>query len=457
MADSNAKKLAQLLDGNGDVLLTNLDNISVTPAGVSDQDNTSTGLFTLPAGTTAQRPVTSYTGAQRYNTDLGVMEYYNGTQWLKIAAEQTTLDSVSGNIYAGVAGSDLTLTGSGFLTDSITVNFTQSSDAIDEDVVVTASSDTSATVTVPANVYNNVTAGNVVSIIVTNADSTTSDAVTKTAIGLPTGGTVTTSGDYRYHTFTSSGTFTNTISNLKGDYLIVAGGGGGGFDGGGGGGAGGLRQSTFTSLTTGGKTITVGSGGAGAGAYSVTPGDGGDSSALGVTSTGGGGAARVESGSYSLTAGRSGGSGGGGMANNSTAIGGGSGTAGQGNDGGDGVYPASWDGAGGGGAGSAGGNNGSNSGGAGGAGLQYSTWGTATSTGDSGYYAGGGGGASEGSSSPGAGGSGGGGIGGSQPAGQTGENGNTNTGGGGGGGDNPGGSGGSGIVIVRYDTTDLTS
>jgi len=78
MASKN-KNLAELLDANGDVLLSNLDNINVY-----DVDTSSTGQFTLAKGTTAQRPGTSYTGAQRYNTDLGVMEYYDGTQWFKI-------------------------------------------------------------------------------------------------------------------------------------------------------------------------------------------------------------------------------------------------------------------------------------------------------------------------------------------------------------------------------------
>ena len=53
------------------------------------------------------------------------------------------------------------------------------------------------------------------------------------------GGTVTTSGDYKIHVFTSSGTFTvTTAGNAAGsnsaEYLIVAGGGGGGQSGGGG-------------------------------------------------------------------------------------------------------------------------------------------------------------------------------------------------------------------------------
>ena len=62
-----------------------------------------------------------------------------------------------------------------------------------------------------------------------------------------TGGTITTSGDYKIHTFTSPGTFcVSQVSATSGDntvsYMVVAGGGAGGSsgvgDGGGGGGAG---------------------------------------------------------------------------------------------------------------------------------------------------------------------------------------------------------------------------
>ena len=56
---------------------------SVTPAQVSDQANTSTGYFDLPAGTTAQRPASPGTGMVRFNTDLGYCEYYStsGSTW----------------------------------------------------------------------------------------------------------------------------------------------------------------------------------------------------------------------------------------------------------------------------------------------------------------------------------------------------------------------------------------
>ena len=127
------------------------------------------------------------------------------------------------------------------------MKFVQSSDSISETATVTPTSSSSASVAVPAAVYNNVTAGNVVTISVTNSDGLESSGVSHTAIALPSGGTVTTSGNYRIHSFTSSGTFVNTLASLSVEYLVIAGGGGGGVGDqnavayGGGGGAGGYR------------------------------------------------------------------------------------------------------------------------------------------------------------------------------------------------------------------------
>ena len=457
---SKSKTVAELIEVDGDIVVNALDHVD--PSFVSDKDNSSTGQLTLPAGTTAQRPGTSYTGAQRYNTDLGVMEYYNGSQWLKIAAEQVALDSVSGTIYAGYA-STLTLTGQGFLTDDITVNFTQASDGIDEDVVVTASSDTSATVTVPSAVYNNVTSGNAVTIVVTNADSTNSGGVNKTASGIPSGGTEVTSGNYKYYTFTTSGYDTLTIPSgfsTTLEYLVVAGGGGGSRNSnpGGGGGAGGLLQSSqsVNGATTSSLSIRVGAGGAGQGSGTGTQGTNSHITGTGwttVESVGGGGGAGSD-----VVAG-SGGSGGGASYQGN---GGGSGTAGQGNDGGNGSTSGGvYSGGGGGGKGAAGDTSSGGSVADGGIGGLYSDWATATSTGDGGYYAGGGGAGTYANSRAANGGQGGGadGINSTTFTG-TGNHGAANTGGGGGGiggggSGGIGGNGGSGIVIVRFDTTAL--
>jgi hypothetical protein len=279
-----------------------------------------------------------------------------------------------------------------------------------------------------------------------------------------TGGTITTSGDYKIHTFTSPGTFTVTgLGNPVGgpsavEYLVVAGGAAGGSAtganaGAGGGGAGGHR-STYpspagsTPVTIQGYPISVGAGG---GAVACSTGSDGSNSIFStITSTGGGGGGHNTEipafpGQYGR--GRTGGSGGGGQspspggAGNTPPV-----SPPQGNAGGNG---ANTNGGGGGGSNAAGSNAGPGTGGAGGAGSANSINGSPVTR------AGGGGGGIYGAGSVGSGGAGGGGAAGT--AGNPGTAGTVNTGGGGGGTSaagviNPssGGAGGSGIVIIRY-------
>ena len=279
-----------------------------------------------------------------------------------------------------------------------------------------------------------------------------------------TGGTVTTSGDFKIHTFTSSGTFTVTEAGNAGgsnsvDFLVVAGGAGGGRGNGGGGGggagAGGYRES-FPNPATGGTPvsaqaypITVGSGGSGSSTDGVRGSDGSSSTFSTTTSAGGGGGGASSSGQMS---GGPGGSGGGGGIN---GAGGGAQPGGtgntpsvsppQGNPGGPAASPGSpWPGGSGGGAGAAGGSDA-----AGGAGTSSSISGSSVTRaggGGKGFTSLGGAGNPAATS----GGSGGGGDGGGP--GSTGGAGTANTGGGAGGGGHPGngGNGGSGIVIIRY-------
>ena len=453
---SKGKQLSELLDANGDVLQVNLDNVIVNPAAVSDKENTSTGGFSLPAGTTAQRPSSPDTGETRYNSDSGSIEFYDDTNWIATNLIPT-ITTVSGNIYNTIS-SDLTLSISNS-TESIDVIFSESGTDLATLETVAVSSG-SATVTVPSAVYNQTT-GDTITIRVNNADGTpSSNSQTKTVVAIPTGGTVTTSGNYKIHTFTSSGNFvvpTGFSTNVEA--LIVAGGGGGGLHSGGGGGAGGLlyygaetpKTPNGSAIAVSAQTysIVVGAAGASSGgnyqAVSGEGGDGGDSSALGYTAIGGGGGA---SGGNPAPAGNGGSGGGGGR-----GIAAGTGTAGQGNDGGlanTGSNP-NYPGGGGGGSAQVGGSGSTGAGGGGGNGHQYSISGSAT------YYAGGGGGTLQdvGGGIQGAGGLGGGGNGRDQASG---DNGTTNTGGGGGGGhyQSSGGAGGSGIIIVRYDTSALT-
>ncbi len=265
------------------------------------------------------------------------------------------------------------------------------------------------------------------------------------------GGTVATytvgGQSYRSHTFTSSGTFTPTVTGTV-DVLVVAGGGCGGRDNAGGGGAGGLRTSTNVVVTPSSYTIVVGAGGAANtndnGGNGGTGFNGANSSAIGITSLGGGFGGSAGTNNPSGQNRTSGGSGGGGAGAESTRSGG-SGTAGQGNAGGPG-HPSNGGGGGGGGAGAVGGSySGTNDGGHGGIGVQNDY-----RTGSNVYYAGGGGAGNNNSVytiQPG--GSGGGGDGG-----DGGQAGSANTGGGGGGHTHPAtiisGAGGSGIVVIRY-------
>lgn len=249
-----------------------------------------------------------------------------------------------------------------------------------------------------------------------------------------TGGTITTDGDYKVHTFTSSGTFQITAGYEKVESLVVAGGGGATRSEGGGGGAGGLVYTTPGSYYgIGSYTVTIGAGGAGNASDPGIGGQGGNSVFAAITATGGGG------GGGGSNNGAVGGSGGGGCGEGAQQTGG-AGTASQGFAGGNGLSSTFNSGGGGGGAGGVGSNATSTAGGNGGAGASNSITGSPVT------YAGGGGGGSQ--NTPGAGGAGGGGAGG----GGAGSNGTANTGGGGGGGQgaNAGGNGGSGVVIVRY-------
>ena len=291
-----------------------------------------------------------------------------------------------------------------------------------------------------------------------------------------TGGTITTCGDDKIHTFTGPGTFTvcsisNTAANNIVSYVVIAGGGAGGETTGGGGGAGGYREvknpvtpytaspldgfgtpANQVTVTATGFPITVGAGGAGA--PSTNPTNSGSNSVFStITSAGGGGG-----GNYGGKVGNAGGSGGGGAGAAGGPRGGGAGntpptTPAQGFAGGNGASsnPCNGSGGGGGGATAVGSNAPPGSytpGGAGGAGA------TSSITGSPVTRAGGGGGmayspgpsVTGGAAGPGGGGAGGaGGPGGSAPT--AGSDGTANTGGGGGGNTN---SGGSGIVIIRY-------
>tara|TARA_R100001015_G_C4629574_1_gene190535 strand:+ start:69 stop:1019 length:951 start_codon:yes stop_codon:yes gene_type:complete len=224
------------------------------------------------------------------------------------------------------------------------------------------------------------------------------------------GGSTEDIGEYRVHTFTSSGTF--TIDKISGavpgpaqvvDYVVVGGGAAGGYAFAGGGGAGGFREShvdatsgpytasplaSSTSIpisaSPGSYPITVGAGGGYTGPASGGSGQAGGTSTFSTINASGGG------GGGGTTSGNPGGSGGGGGANGGSP--GGSGNSGgysppEGNNGATGSPQTG----GGGGAGAAGNSGGSTGSGGSGVGTEISA--TAGIQGPSAplrYFAGGG-------------------------------------------------------------------
>ena len=287
-----------------------------------------------------------------------------------------------------------------------------------------------------------------------------------------TGGTVTTSGDYKIHTFTGDGCF--VVSSLGSnipcaqasivDYLVVAGGGASGDFFGAGGGAGGFRESidstvnsphtasplaatTGITVTTTTYPITVGGGGACVERPGVKIGNPGSNSVFSTITSAGGGGGGGGTVPGTPTPGQPGGSGGGG--------GGYGGTSGTGNtpptsppQGNPGGASPTLGGSGGGGATQAGANTGPGGGdtkGGDGAGTGINPSPTVGTPGPSPslrYFAGGGAGSSTATVAVGGGG-GGPGSGYNSPL----SDGVANTGGGGA---NESSSGGKGIVILRY-------
>ena len=283
-----------------------------------------------------------------------------------------------------------------------------------------------------------------------------------------TGGTITTSGDFKIHTFTGPGSFCvscagNPVGSETVDYMVIAGGGGSGSRWhGGGGGAGGYRESSGAAsgcysasplgsgvsalpVSVQGYPITVGGGGTGGPFPGNNPGTNGSNSVFSTITSAGGGTGLGYA--KPVGCGGPGGSGGGGGASSSVPTGaGGSGNTPpvsppQGTNGGNGAAPTP-NGAGGGGGGATDAGTptpGNTTSGPGGDGATSSINATPTAR------AGGGAGGSGCNGTPGTGGTGGGGN--SATAGTT------NTGGGGGAPSTSGvagTSGGSGIVIIRY-------
>jgi len=421
--------------------------------------------FTIPAGVSITNNGTASgfgaTGAVSWNTTVKTGDF------TAVAGEgyfvNTTSGAVNVTLPAGSAGSVIGIKDYAGTFDTNAVTLTRNgSDKIGGQAVNATLATEGIAITL---VFIDSTQGWLVTDSGLQSEAPTAQFVTAT------GGTITTSGNFKIHTFTGRGTFAvSCAGNAQGSntvsYLVVAGGGGGGGSEaiadptavtGGGGGAGGYREGKASSdcytasplnapsglpISVQSYPITVGGGGA-AGTNSPREGANGSASIFSsITSAGGGGTPGVTGGAGGSGGGVRGACSAGNVgAGNTPPV-----SPPQGNPGGVLTVTSSpYGAAGGGGATAAGATNGpSGAGGAGGAGATSSINATPTAR------AGGGGGANGHPGTTTAAGGTGGGGGGSRPQ----INATTNTGGGGAGAvaDSPGlaGTGGSGIVIIRY-------
>jgi len=426
--------------------------------------------FTIPSGATITNAGTASgfgaTGEISWDTTVKTTGTFTGTSGVGYFLN-TTGGTITVNLPAGAAGSSIALAdyAGTWQTNNVTVspNGTEKIGGIASDVTLSTEGQS------VTFVYIDGTQG-----WVNVLDSTSN--VRGSPYLIATGGTITTSGNDKIHTFTGPGTFTVSAAavcaadNLVSYMVVAGGGGGGGCYGSGaaaaGGGAGGFRELVSPSapysasplngypsapnrvtVTATAFPITVGAGGAGGNAPpspDQTGIQGSDSVFSTITSKGGGGGGE----GYRNVDGQPGGSGGGAGGGPNMCAGSGNTpptTPAQGTNGSVG-YDSNplFSGGAGGGATVAACAGGGGRGGNGGAGATTSI--TASPV----AYAGGGGGGGKGIP-VGSGGTGGGGAGGS---GAPGVSGTVNTGGGGGGGAHPsaqtGGVGGSGIVVIRY-------
>ena len=206
--------------------------------------------------------------------------------------------TVTGNVSVG---KDLTVTGDVLVSDDLTVT---------GNVAVTGT----GSLTIPSGTMAQRPGTGVAGMIRFNSQSTRLEFYNGTSWGSVggvsgTGGTITESGGYRYHTFTNaSGPFMITSGGVM-DVMVVAGGGGGANRDAGGGGAGGLILTMGKVAVPGSYVVVIGAGGAGGVGTGGTNGTNGSNSTFDgtdiVATGGGGGGAQGSNGS-------NGGSGGGG-------------------------------------------------------------------------------------------------------------------------------------------------
>ena len=138
----------------GEFLTTDGTNMSweaVTPptaTAVSDQANTSTGYFDVPAGTTAQRPGSPASGNLRFNSETDAMEHYSGDAWIPFAGASPTISGISPTT-AAETNTSIQITGTNFQAGT-TVKFVGNTGTLYTPGTVTFVSSAEMSATTPA-------------------------------------------------------------------------------------------------------------------------------------------------------------------------------------------------------------------------------------------------------------------------------------------------------------------
>ena len=260
--------------------------------------------FTIPSGATITNAGTASgfgaTGETSWDTTVKTTGTFTATAGVGYFLN-TTGGIITVNLPAGAAGSSVAMVdyAATWQTSNVTVspNGAEKIGAIAEDAVLNTEGQS------VTFVYVDGTQGWV------NVIDSTSNVRGTPPFVAATGGCITTTGDYKIHTFFGPGTLCVSAAGLAPgsntvDYMVVAGGGGGGGHGAGGGGAGGFRESPGTasgcytasprgaapavalSVPVAPYSIVVGGGGPGGCCSGGTIGS--DSSFSTITSTGGG-------------------------------------------------------------------------------------------------------------------------------------------------------------------------
>ena len=267
--------------------------------------------FTIPSGVTISNSGTASgfgsTGEVSWNTTVQTASTVAGVAGVGFFMD-TSGNTITLNLPTGTAGSSIAVAdySGNFQNNNLTIspNGSQKIGGVNSDVTLSTEGQSAYFV------YVDDTQGwiNVI-------DSTSN--IRGSAFLVASGGTETTCGNFKIHTFTGPGTFTVSAASITAaentvSYLVVAGGGGGSAGpSGGGGGGGGFREyrgpvsgcyavsplngnpgGTAVTVTAQPYPITVGAGGVGPGPGSPADGNrGGPSVFSTVTSTGGGGGA----------------------------------------------------------------------------------------------------------------------------------------------------------------------